>query len=382
MNHLSHFLTDQRSRSIGLVFFANSFLFGNWITRIPDVKNALVLSEMDLGLALLGAPLGALTVMPFAGWVISRLEPGRAAILFGALHALSLYFLGLPGDFWMLLFALYFFGITNGIMDIAMNSSASIHERFTPHPIMSTCHGLWSIGAMLGSALGSVAAGAQVGVDQHLLVVFVVTTLLLLLLSRSLSSLTEVDAAAKKKFAFPTGLLLLFAIMAFCVMVCEGAVADWSSVYMAEVVQADPYLVGIAYSGFALCMTIGRLWGDAIIPVMGRKRVLQLGGAIAVVGLSVALFQSSPWIVIGGFSIAGLGYSCIVPVLFSAAASTPGYTAGSAIAAVTTIGYTGFLVGPPFIGFLAEWFGLANALSVLILCSLMVTVLALVGKFK
>ncbi|REE01603.1 MFS transporter [Marinoscillum furvescens] len=382
MNHLSHFLSDRPSRAIGLVFFGNSFLFGNWITRIPDVKNALGLSEMDLGLALLGAPLGALTVMPVAGWVISRLEPGRTAIWFGVLHALSLYFLGLPGDFWMLLCALYFFGITNGIMDIAMNSSASIHEGATPYPIMSTCHGLWSIGAMLGSGLGSVAAGAQLAVDQHLLVVFVVTTLLLVLVSRPLSSLTEAGASAKKKFALPTGLLLLFAIMAFCVMVCEGAIADWSSVYMAEVIESDPYLVGIAYSGFALCMTIGRLWGDAIIPVLGRKRVLQVGGVIAVLGLAVALFQQHAWLVIAGFSISGIGYSCIVPVLFSAAASTPGYTAGSAIAAVTTIGYTGFLIGPPFIGFLAEWFGLANALLVLILCSLMVTVLALVGKFK
>lgn len=381
-SHLKYFFSNRLIWSVGLVFTCNSFMFGNWVTRIPDVKNALNLTDADLGLALLGAPIGAMCIMPLSGWVISRLELGKTLVLSSLLHMLSLPLLALAGQFSTLALALFFFGFSNALMDIAMNASAALVERQQKQPLMATCHGMWSFGAMLGSGLGSIVVGFTPYTFYHLAIVAVIAILVLFFLSSRLWPIHEPRQVGDKVFALPKGSLLMLSVMAFCILLSEGGIADWSAVYMREEVLASPFLIGMAYSGFSLLMAVGRMAGDAIIPKFGKKQVVLVGGLIAVVGLGAALLFHDPAIVIAGFSMAGFGYSCIVPVLFISAANEPGYAAGTGIAAVTTFGYSGFLVGPPFIGFLAEEYSLTIGISFILFCSFMVSMLAIVIKFR
>lgn len=381
-SHLRYFFSNRLILSIGFVFTCNSFMFGNWVTRIPDVKSALNLTDADLGLALLGAPVGALCIMPLSGWVISRLQLGRTLVVSSLVHMLSLPLLALASGFGTLTLALFFFGISNALMDIAMNASAALIERQQKRPLMATCHGFWSFGAMLGSGAGSLVVGLTPHTFYHLTIVALIAILVLFTLATRLWQIHEARQSGDKVFALPKGALLLLSLMAFCILLSEGGIADWSAIYMRDEVLASPYLIGLAYSGFSLLMAVGRLAGDAIIPKVGKKQVVFAGGIIAVVGLGAALLFHHPAVVIAGFSLAGFGYSCIVPVLFISAANEPGYAPGTGIAAVTTFGYSGFLVGPPFIGFLSEQFTLTIGLGFILFCSFMVSMLAIVIKFR
>lgn len=352
------------------------------MTRIPSIKDALSLSESELGLALLGAPVGALFIMPFSGWLIARFDLGKTVWFSAFVLALSLALLSLANSFWSLTLALVFYGFNNSVMDISMNAAAAVTERNVKRPIMSTCHGMWSTGAMIGSGIGSLLVGFGLSTFAHLVGTSVCIILLLVLFRKHIFRYQEVRKAGDKVFAIPNLTLLLLALMGFCIMVSEGGIADWSAVYMRDTLQANAFLTGIAYAGFSLLMAIGRMFGDALIPRFGKQYMVLWGGLLSTVGLSLALVLGTPIMAIIGFSIAGLGYSCIVPVLFMSAANEPGYSSGTGIAAVTTVGYAGFLAGPPFIGFLAEAYGLSIGLGFIVLCSLLVSLLSFTVKFK
>ncbi|HCX20410.1 MAG TPA: MFS transporter, partial [Cytophagales bacterium] len=167
-----------------------------------------------------------------------------------------------------------------------------------------------------------------------------------------------------------------------CILLSEGAIADWSAIYMRDVIHSDPFLYGVVYSGFALFMTVGRLSGDALIPMIGKKKLVLYGGLISSIGLAIAVLSNSAFLAIAGFSLTGLGFSCIVPVLFISAANEPGYSSGTGIAAVTTLGTAGFLVGPPLIGLLAEWYDLSVGLGFVLFCAVLVSLLSLAIKFR
>lgn len=380
--HLKYFFRHKDSLFIGLVFTCNSLLFGNWITRIPNIKDAISLSEAELGLALLGAPIGSLLMMPFSGWIISRLEVGRTVLFSGLLHTCSLIFIGLAGNFWSFSLALVYYGFINALMNISMNAAVASIEKIHKQPIMSTCHGMWSIGAMLGAAIGSVTLGLSIGTLNHLVGTSIGVALILLAMSGTIFHLKETKNLADKVFALPKGALLLLSFLAFCILLSEGAIADWSAIYMRDVIHSDPFLYGVAYSGFALFMTVGRLSGDALIPMIGKKKLVLYGGLISSIGLAIAVLSNSAFLAIAGFSLTGLGFSCIVPVLFISAANEPGYSSGTGIAAVTTLGTAGFLVGPPLIGLLAEWYDLSVGLGFVLFCAVLVSLLSLAIKFR
>lgn len=267
-------------------------------------------------------------------------------------------------------------------MDISMNAAAAVTERNLKRPIMSTCHGMWSIGAMVGSGIGSLLVGFELSTLAHLAGTSMVMILLLIFFRKHIMGYQETRRIGDKVFAIPNLTLFLLALMGFCIMASEGGIADWSAVYMSDTLKANAFLTGIAYAGFSLLMAIGRMMGDAIIPRFGKQKVVMWGGFLAAFGLAFALLFGTPVMAIIGFSIAGFGYSCVVPVLFMSAANEPGYSSGTGIAAVTTVGYAGFLAGPPLIGFLAEAYGLSIGLSFIVLCSLLVSFLSFTVKFK
>ncbi len=380
--HLKHFFQNRESLFIGLVFTGNALLFGNWITRIPSVKDTIGLSDAALGLALLGAPLGSLLIIPFAGWLIAKLEVGKTVLMSGLLHTCSLLLIAISGSFWTLTLALVYFGFMNALMNISMNAAVASVERRIKEPIMSTCHGMWSIGAMMGSAVGSMTLGLGWGTLDHLLVTALIVAMALMGISLTLFQLQEIKDQQDKVFALPKGALLLLSFLAFCILLSEGAIADWSAIYMRDVIGSKPYVYGFAYAGFACCMALGRMFGDSIIPHLGKKKLVFFGSIVSSLGLALATLATSPMAAIIGFSLTGIGFSCIVPVLFISAANEPGYSAGSGIAAVTTLGTAGFLVGPPLIGFLAELYGLNWGFAFVLFCAVLVSLLSWITKFR
>lgn len=381
-NHLIFFLRTKEIRSVGLIFFINSFLFGNWVTRIPDIKAAIGLSEAELGLALLGAPVGALSVMPVAGWINQKLLLGRSIVGGSIVHILAPFILSFSGSFWGLTLGMVYFGLTNSWMDIAMNAGSAITERKVNRPVMSTCHGMWSLGAMVGAAGGSLALYLGISPILHLLGVSVVGLVLMIALSPTVWYLREDISHGSKVFSLPNLRLILLASIAFCILLSEGAIADWGALYMQEEIKSPLVLVGLAYATYSFLMALGRFAGDAIIPKYGKRNVVMAGGLIAAVSLAFTLLIGDPYLALLGFGFTGIGFSCVVPSIFSAAANEPGFSAGAGIASVTIIGYTGFLIGPPVIGLIAESFGLTLAMSLVVVLSLLVTLIAFLIKFK
>lgn len=362
IGNLITFARHAPSLSIGLVFMVNSFLFGNWITRIPYVQNNLGISEGQLGIALLAVSVGGLAMMPFMSWIIGQIGTGRATIFSTFFCCLAMVLpVAMPGYNGLLL-ALLLIGIAIGAMDVAMNAAAAAIEKEFRLSIMSTCHGMFSLGGFIGAPLGSLLVGLEIDPVVHMSAASILMILLLLILIPHLWRMPDIETD-KTVFTLPRGPLLLLALIGFCVMLGEGAVADWSAVYLQNTLQSSPYLVGMGYAGFSLTMTVGRFYGDQLVPQWGVRPIVQYGSLIGALGIATAILIPQPITAILGFTAVGLGFSCVVPILFSASAKMPGTTAGTGIASVTTMGILGFLIGPPVIGLLAEQFGLRMGLG-------------------
>jgi MFS family permease len=381
--HFKFYFYNTYSRILGLLFVANSFVFGNWVARIPDIKESLGLTDVALGMGLLGAPLGSILVMPFIGWLVSLVGLGRSLYLFSTLLLLSPVMLANINSFNSLLACLIYLGITEGLMGVVINAAANGVERKLERPIMSTCHGMWSLGAMMGAAMGSIIAGLNIALQIHLLMISLVVLIPLLLSPKIIQMFDTLPSPEQKKgFQMPNMALLAISLAAFSIFLNEGAIADWSAVYLRETLKSNPYLVGMAYAGYAMFMAVGRFTGDMLIPKFGKKNLVIGGGLLSALSMSALLILHEPWAAIVGFSLTGLGFSCIVPILYSAAANEPGYTAESAIAVVSTISFTGFFIGPPIIGFISEQYGLSLALILVVGLSIMISAIGTMIHFK
>lgn len=367
-------LRHRATTTVGLVFAVNGLLFGSWFTRIPGVQSQLGLSEGELGLALLGVPLGSLLSMPAAGWLASRFGAGR--VTFWASLAFCAAALGpvLAGNVWLLALALALLGASNGLMDIAMNAEAAAQEERLKLHIMATFHALYSIGGAVGAVLGGLAAGLGLAAPLHLGALALAGAAVVVGRRASLLDGPR-GSAAGPAFAVPSRALLPLAVMAFCVLMGEGAIGDWSAVYLRNTLEAGALLAGAGFAGFSLAMTVGRLYGDVWVQRYGARAMVCGGALLAALGLGLGLLLAQPWAAVLGFTCVGLGYAGLVPILFRAAARAPGMAPGVSLAAVASVGYAGFLCGPPVIGLLAEAMGLGAALGILVGLSLLVAAL-------
>lgn len=357
------------------MFAINALLFAFWITRIPEVKNALLLSDGRLGLALFFMPVGALLAMLTVSALIQRFGAGQITLWTSGLYIAAILLPLLAVNFWTLALGLFLVGISTGAMDIAMNAVASILEKERKTDIMSTCHGFFSLGGMLGAGIGSTLIAFEVNsVLQMLAGMGIATAVLVLFVRPTIGYIQEDEAEGGSHFVLPGRALIGLAIVAFCSMQGEGGVADWSAVYMEQIVAADPFMWGLAFTGFALAMTIVRFAGDSIVARFGPRQVILSASLVVVIGLSM-IMPAYPWLSIAGFTVSGFGYALLVPVVFSEAGRQPGVNPSRGIAAVATIGYFGFLVGPVLIGGIAEVLGLKTGFIYLIVF----TLLALLG---
>ncbi|MCB9291027.1 MAG: MFS transporter [Lewinellaceae bacterium] len=370
---LKAFALHLPSLSVGLTFMTLSVLFGSWLARLPEVQAALALSEGQLGLALLGLPLGALALTPFAGWLMNRIHTGRAMALSTLLFCASLPFPSFAQSQFALMGSLFVVGLANNFMNISMNAAASAVEGQYGITIMSTCHGMFSLGAMIGAGSAGLVAAAGIPLQNHLVAVALLMVGLQILLRPVILALPD-SPSEGSSFTLPPRALLGLVFIGFCIMIGEGAVADWSAIYLRNTLLADPFAASLGYAGFSLAMALGRFAGDGIKVRFGAARLIATGSLLGAGGLGMAILAPSPIAAVAGFTLVGLGFSTVVPLLFSSAAKTPGVAPGTGIAAVASSGVVGFLIGPPLIGGIAEHFGLSTGLGI-------IAFLALVSSF-
>jgi len=356
---------------IGLlaVFAVNGGLFASWVSRIPQVRQAVGASEGELGLVLLGIVMGAFVGMPLAARAAARSGSRRASVIAVASMCLAVVLPGFAGGIVPLGLALLVLGAANGATDVAMNAQAVTVEAAAGRAWMPSFHAAWSLGGLVGAGLGGVAAEAGVPVAVHFALAGAVGALIV---ARAAGALLADPAPAeaaggrpRRRIALDPPLLALGAV-AFGAAVGEGAIADWSAIYLADDLRASPGAAAAGFALFSAFMALGRLGGSRAVAALGQERVVRGGAAVAAAGVAVGLASSSIPAALAGFGLAGLGLSCAFPVAMSAAGARGG---GTAIATVSAIGYTAFLGTPPVIGAIAERTSVGAALwVVVVLC--------------
>jgi HAD superfamily hydrolase (TIGR01509 family) len=361
--------------AITLVFLADGVMLGSWAARIPAVQRHADLTNAELGAALFAMSLGAMVAMPLAGSIGGRI--GSRAVVTAALVTGSASLLaaslatGLPG----LAAALAAFGASFGSLNVAANVQGLALERLYRRPILSSFHAAFSAGGLAGAGLGAIAAAAGLGAKEHLGGVALVLALGSLVLAGRLLA-TDPDEARARTFVRPPRPLLVLGVAAFFTLLAEGAAADWSAVYLSHSLGASAAVAALGYTGFSLAMATSRTVGDRLNGRIGPVRLARGGGLLAAAGLSLGLVSGATPVALAGFVAMGAGLGVVVPVLFRAAGSTPGVPAGVGVAAVSVIGWLGFLSGPPAIGFAAGVVGLRTALVIVVAATLGLALLA------
>jgi MFS family permease len=370
--------------AVKIAFFINGFVFANWVSRLPRIQEIYHADNGTIGLVLLASSIGAVSAMPFTGWAIIK-NGSRRITIFAALSYCAIVPLIPFMPNLISLISLYFLmGISTGMLDVAMNAQAVMVEQIYKKPIMTSFHALFSIGMMLGAWSGSLFIDLGYDLGRHLIIVSSASLVAVWWANRNLI-VDKPDPLAKHEgplFRLPNQALISIGIITFCGMLAEGAMSDWSVNFMQNVANASVTLAPIGLSAFATAMTIGRIFGDRIRSILGDKRMIVSGGLIACAGLAMALVAPLPWVTITGFFLVGLGLSSIVPIAYSIAGNTKDLPPGVGLAMVTTVGYSGFLFGPPIIGFISDAFTLRIALSVVAFLLVLMTLLGLRYKSR
>jgi MFS family permease len=345
-------------------FLLNGVAFGTWAARIPAVKAQTGLDEAGLGFALLGAAAGAVLTMVFGGALGSRFGTHVMTPLTMIACAAMMPVIGAAWDFASLALALLVFGISQGTMDVCMNANGIAVERAGAGPIMSRLHACWSIGAFLGALASAQVAGLGIAVFPQFSVVGAAIALAGVLLLFAM--LPDKHAEGGRHLRLPSGPLVLLGLLCLFGLMAEGSAMDWSGVYMQHTLDAPEGLAGLAVTAFAGSMALARLAGDRLAVSLGSRLLVVAGAALAAVGLGLALAVPVIPVAIAGFALMGFGLAAVVPTLFRAAGSQPGVPASVGIAAVSTMGYSGGLIGPPLIGSVAAATSLRTSLAIVL----------------
>jgi fucose permease len=379
------FTAARRGRwAVATMFLVNGFLTGSWAPQIPLVLTRLDITEFTLGLLILCFGLGALSAMPWSGYLMSKHGTRKVLRGFALLASFGLLGVALAPNVWLAGVALYLFGAMAGSMDVAMNANAVVVEQKLARAVMSSSHGFWSLGGFVGGGLG----GVVIQNFGHLTHAALVTAAALVALAWSLPRLIAEErpvAHEHAKFSLPrTATVYLVGILALFTMVPEGAVLDWAALYLRQELGADLATAGLAFAGFSGAMAAMRFLGDGVRNRFGAVQTLRISGVIAAVSMLLAALSPWSWLAIAAFTCCGLGIANMVPIAFSAGGNQPGMQSGTGMAIVTTMGYSGILLAPAPIGFAAERTGFGPvfiALSGLLVVVCLMAPLASAAEF-
>lgn len=362
--------------AVGAFFFLQGLCFSSWAARIPSIQQNLALSEATLGSVLLALPVGLMVSLPLSGWLVAKVGSQRVVIIGAILYTLSLLSLGLVQSITQLVICLFVFGLIGNVMNISVNTQAVGVEALYKRSIMASFHGLWSLAGFTGAAVGAFMIGRNIDLFEHYLYITLFVVLTGLICFRYTLGEDANKQADQPLFAMPDKPLLILGIIAFCSMLCEGAMFDWSGVYFRKVVEADPAWVGAGFTAFMSTMAAGRFVADWFTSRWGIKRILQLSGVLISIGLGISIaFPALPTAILG-FLLVGVGVSSVVPLVYSAAGKSKRLSPGVALAAVSTIGFLGFLLGPPLIGIVAGFSSLQVSFSLVAITGVFIVLLA------
>ncbi|HEY4079134.1 MAG TPA: MFS transporter [Burkholderiaceae bacterium] len=357
-------------------FFVSGALFASWGVHVPTVKLHYGLGEQSLAIAMLAAGVGALAALAQAGRVVGRHGPRLVSLITGLLCCLSISGLIAFESYAALLLLMLGFGACASLFDVSINAEASEIERLAGRPLMSGFHGMFSLGGMVGAGLGSFAITLGLSTQQHLLLAAGICAPLIVIASAAMLKMDTPAPGEKQPLSLPRGPLLLIGVLAAMGLITEGAMYDWSVLFMKQDRGSDASMAAMAYASFSAAMAAGRFGGDWIRGHVSPVALMRGSGALAALGMALALFVPSPMVALVAFGLVGLGLSNVVPVLFSAASQIPGVSPAHGIAAVSSLGYLGMMAGPPLIGMLAQASSLTFGLLVVVVFAIVMAVSA------
>jgi len=367
--------------AVGSLFFLAGLCFSSWASRIPSIRQKLNLSDAELGIVLFALPVGLLISLPLSGWLINKSGSKKVIITSILLYSVILVAIGFAGTTFQLIACLFIFGLLGNMVNISVNTQAVGVEALYQRSIMASFHGLWSMAGFTGAAIGTFMIGKNIIPSYHFLLV---TSLVFVIVLINFRHTLAKDFNTKKNQPLifkPEKSLINLGLIAFCSMLCEGAMFDWSGIYFEKVVKADKALIGAGYTAFMLTMATGRFFADWFTNRIGLKHTLQVSGALTASGLLIAVMLPHLVTAIVGFLLVGFGVSSVIPLVYSVAGKSKVLSAGTALAAVSTIGFLGFLLGPPMIGLVAGATSLRVSFFIIAVMSSCITIIATNRKF-
>ena len=364
--------------SVSTIFLLNGAGIGVWAAHVPLVQARAGIDTGVLGFLLLTIAGGAISAMPLSGWMAGRWGTRAVVIGAGLLFALTSALLMNVGGLVPLFLAAYAFGASNGVLDVAMNANASEVEAARGIPTMSSFHGFYSLGGLIGAALGGLLIGAGFGGGSGALMVSVAIAAVVAVCARRLLAVAPAPHASH--FALPRGPALFLGLLGLLCFAVEGALVDWSALLLTERTRVDAATAAFGYSAFSVAMAACRFAGDRLVLRFGALRVMVAGGVGMFAGLMLAVVSTHFLLSALGFALIGLSAANVVPLIFAAAARMPGMSAGGGLATVATLGYAGLLMAPPLIGSIAAHTNIAVALGILSLSGIVIAANARIVK--
>lgn len=367
--------------AVGALFFFYGLCFASWASRIPSIQQHLGLSETALGVVLFALPVGLFISLPISGWLIATIGSRKVILLSGLLYSVLLLGIGFSDTSIQLAITLFLFGFAGNMLNISANTQAVGVEAFYQKPIMASFHGMWSLAGLTGAAIGTFMIAQGILPAYHYLYI---SGFSIVVLGITYSYLLAKDLNKDENlpiFAKPDKAILSLGLIAFCSMMCEGAMFDWSGVYFKKVVMVEKAWVGAGYTAFMLTMAGTRFIADKLTYKFGLKKILQFSGAFTTAGLLVATIFPSLISAIAGFLLVGMGVSSVVPLVYSVVGKSKKLSPGVALAAVSTLGFFGLLLGPPIIGLIAGATSLRLSFALLTIMGISVAVLATKTKY-
>ncbi|MBK5271973.1 MAG: MFS transporter [Bacteroidia bacterium] len=380
IKNFSSFIKLKPVLAIGFLFASSSLLFGTWVASIPGIKHRLGFTDGSLGLSLLLSPLGALTGVVLSTRIFGKIQVGKW--MFAGYFLLSIIMTMQINSLNRLMFwvCLYFFGMMSFLNGVSVNTTVGFLEKKYNRRMMSTCHGLYSLGGGISAGLAALFFSMHLPSGWQIVIVASVICAVNFFNRNHILSHTRIIHTGSG-IKLPSLAILGISFICMVTFMAEGCVADWSAIYLKESLHGARELVSLGYAGFSAAMTLGRFNGDSLISKIGSKKVVMVGCLLSATGFLVVVLAPVVPVAIAGYVLIGFGSCCIVPVLFSAAANIPGVSAVEGFAMVTTGGLIGFLTGPSIIGFISEKINLSTGLSLLILMTVTASFVAWRNNF-
>ncbi len=366
--------------AVSIFFFIQGITFASWASRIPDIKNLLHLSDGGLGGVLLALPVGQMSGLALSSYLVSRFGSKIMLTIAALLYPGALVLIGTATGVWQLVLFLYIFGICGNLGNISVNTQGVGVERLYRRSIMASFHGLWSLAGFTGGVISALLVTVNFSPFKHFSLIYGFTIILWLIAHRYILPRDASHGAKKSIFVKPDKAILRLGLIAFACMVCEGAMFDWSGVYFETVVKAPHDLIRLGYVAFMFTMASGRFTADWLVNRFGIKTMLQSSGIIIITGLMLAVIFPYIATATAGFLLVGIGVSSVVPLVYSLAGKSATMLPGVALAAVSSVGFFGFLLGPPLIGFVAQAASLRVSFAIIGILGLGTTILA--GKIR